>query len=249
MPKYPKPADFKPVQGWPESHKWHSDKKRRRCQGWNRNEGHQCDANCIKGRDYCRVHGGKYKRGVEHGMYKHGGYSKDLPERLARDYKRFEQSERLSIDPELHLLRAIYTSYVQALGEEGSIPLWREANRAYAEFLVASEAGDTELATKLLSEVGEILGKGATGEQQENKLFAKVQIIDKLMNTQARLDETKGRLIAIDSVMLLIGGIIATVKDSVAGLDEGKTILENVLRISRKTLGEVDRNAVISRTD
>jgi hypothetical protein len=50
----------------------------RRCIAWSRQNGQRCKAPAMRGRNVCRMHGGKSLQGFAHPGLKDGWYSKDF---------------------------------------------------------------------------------------------------------------------------------------------------------------------------
>lgn len=50
----------------------------RQCAARSKRSGVRCKNYAVRGRETCRMHGGKSKRGMEHPAYTHGAYSKDF---------------------------------------------------------------------------------------------------------------------------------------------------------------------------
>lgn len=246
--KHPKPDNFKPVGEWPKGHAWHGQGGR--CTGWSRNAGRQCTKRAIRGRTKCKNHGGKSLRGVNSPRYKGKGKSIDMPTRLAEQYRQWlEDEDRLSIDKELAIMRTLFWGYVTDLGEEGSIPLWKEAKKLFRKFRKAWASEDPEIKARAggyLLELEQVLIRGAGADAQEKKIFARVQTIERLQRAQATLDETKGKLIQLDTVYLLLGAIFDTIRRDVANLNEGPQIISNLGRALAAALGPVDSAGIES---
>ena len=66
-----------------------------------------CHAYPVRGREKCRLHGGKVPRGADHPHFKHGRYSKDLRRDLLFDYfHALEQEDLYDQSDEIAVLEA-----------------------------------------------------------------------------------------------------------------------------------------------
>ncbi len=80
----PRPKNFKPKATFG------SGKRRgqRRCKGWGKHAGLQCRRSPLRGRDFCRLHGGTQPVGYDHPATTHAKFSKYVGQ-LSEAYRRF----------------------------------------------------------------------------------------------------------------------------------------------------------------
>lgn len=130
-----------------------------KCKGRNR-QGEPCKKYPIKGRSYCRKHGGCVPAGTSHHAYKHGNRSKYLPARLAEKY-----AESLN-DPQLMEFRAdaaLLQSRLHELLETGeSLPLWDLTRDAFRDLRKAMREGDSAGITAALAGLESLINRGMT---------------------------------------------------------------------------------------
>lgn len=67
------------------------------CTATAKSTGKRCELPAIKGREVCRLHGGKTPRGEASPHFKHGRFSEYLPERLVKIYEAVEADNEHSI--------------------------------------------------------------------------------------------------------------------------------------------------------
>lgn len=60
----------------------------------------------------CRMHGGKSLGGVDSPTFKHGRYSRYLPEHIQAKAQSFDDADALNLLPELQVQRALFADYI-----------------------------------------------------------------------------------------------------------------------------------------
>jgi hypothetical protein len=113
-----------------------------RC-GAKRRNGEPCRVWPVKGRNRCRLHGGRTLVGAANGTYKDGRYSRYLPERMAAQYRAAKSDpELLSLKDEVAALDARIADLFLRVdtGESGAI--WEELQREWAQFHLVRDLGD-----------------------------------------------------------------------------------------------------------
>ena len=87
----------------------------RRCTATSKRSGLRCKRFASVGREVCSVHGGKSLRGVSHPGFRHGRYSKALPARLSKEFRKLLADPNLvGLRDELALLDVRIQQCVQA---------------------------------------------------------------------------------------------------------------------------------------
>ena len=92
-----------------------------KCTAKSKRSGQQCQKDAMQGRNVCSMHGGKSLRGVAASNFRHGRYSKALPEKLAAAYHRsMNDPALLNLRSELALIDArLYELAERFKAEEG----------------------------------------------------------------------------------------------------------------------------------
>ena len=107
----------------------------KQCTARSRRTGQRCEAWRVKGSAVCYHHGGVTPRGVEAGAFRHGRYSKSLPDQLTSTYRQvLADEQRHDLRDELALSRAkaddtrsptsgvTSSAHVARLAPSGSVP-------------------------------------------------------------------------------------------------------------------------------
>ncbi len=132
----------------------------RPCHGTNK-AGNPCGKQAIKGRDFCRNHGGRALAGSESPSLKHGRYSKYLPPRLAeRAAEAAADPNLVSLRDELALLDALTQEALAGLDAGGGAALWYDLRRHWRTFERAMAAGDLPAMREAVGTISELVGRG-----------------------------------------------------------------------------------------
>lgn len=186
------------------------------CGGWNSKRHKYCRAYPIPGKNRCKNHGGASKRGIEAPNYKHGGYSRDMPEKLATRFREFQgNSELLSLRDDIALTTAGIAEKVASLhtGEAGD--LWIEAHEKWRELLKAIKRQDETESTALMSEIGRILDSGYHNTLTWKDIHRKQDIKRKLIDSERKRLVDMRQMVTIEELMMVVGALVDSLKKHV----------------------------------
>jgi hypothetical protein len=164
----------------------------------------------MVGKDVCMMHGGKTPRGRASANYKHGGYSKALPERLAARY------EAAAGDPELLAMRGDIALTVARLydllkrvdtGESGSA--WREAGDGLTQFLESN--GDAAKAAEGLARLKSAIGRGRADYAAWDEVKSTLETRRKLIESERKRLVDMQQIITAEQALALIGQVVEIV--------------------------------------
>src|SRR5215218_3772126 len=80
--------------------------------------GGPCQNVPVAGSARCRMHGGKAARGTDHGRFKHGRYSKSVPDRLAERFREaLADADRHELRDEIALAETKIADLLAQIGE------------------------------------------------------------------------------------------------------------------------------------
>lgn len=82
------------------------------CKAVSKRSGKRCKNIAVPGYEVCRIHGGNTPRGLDNPNWKHGLYSKYLPENINNKVQAFLEADPLELVSEMALLRALLAEYV-----------------------------------------------------------------------------------------------------------------------------------------
>lgn len=165
----------------------------------------------------CYYHGGATPRGIAHPNFKHGKYSKALPDRLVQNYQdAINDPELLSLDAEISLVDARLVDLLSRVdsGESGS--LWKTAQAVFFEFRRANASGDQEKMTVALTELNRILNLGVEDYRAWDEIGVAIEQRRRLVDSERKRRSEMEVLISSERQMLLIAGILGVIRDNVS---------------------------------
>jgi hypothetical protein len=227
---YPKPDDFEPVKDFPRDHKWFG---RPRCQGWNWYMGRQCMglAMVSVGVDKCKNCGGKSLRGSASPSFKHGRYSKFLPERLVQKYMQISSdTEIMDMRTRVELLETRIVEIVDHLDEQGSFEIFKELKKSFEMYehyvqLSRSASPDrqkeySQRAAENLNKVSILIRKGMDDGNMWREISDLTESIRKLADTEQRQIKTMESAVMVDRVMVFATAMASIVRDTIMSISE-----------------------------
>jgi len=209
------------------------------CKGYKRGDGRNepCGNPALKGRDYCKYHGGRNLMGVEHPNFLTGLRS--------QNYKRFanvgkdllDKIETLREDPDLFSLKddaafitAIMDKRAEAVGEGVGLDQYKKVQAAYQ--LAHSKLGSPDFIDAFES-IGDVL---ADTMDQYNAARDVMELIDKrtsIVEAEQRMMHAKAYTLEVDQAFSLAMQVLEIVKDNVRNAEELIAIRSGVQRLLR----------------
>jgi hypothetical protein len=209
------------------------------CKGAKRNTNGEelCGNPALKGRDYCKYHGGRNLMGVEHPNFLTGLRS--------HNYKRFanvgkdllDKIETLREDPDLFSLKddaafitAIMDKRAEAVGEGVGLDQYKKVQAAYQ--LAHSKLGSPDFIDAFES-IGDVL---ADTMDQYNAARDVMELIDKrtsIVEAEQRMMHAKAYTLEVDQAFSLAMQVLEIVKDNVRNAEELIAIRSGVQRLLR----------------
>lgn len=193
--------------------------ERKRC-GAKTRSGKPCRQFVVRGRERCRMHGGRQKRGLAHHATTHGRFSKHLPTRMLANY------EAALTDPELVALReelAVITAREADLlgrvdsGEAGAH--WNGIRDALADFRRAQRRDDAVGAASALRDMERLVDLGIADYQAWAELLRAIETRRRLAETERRRLEAMEQMITSERAMLLVAALVDAVRRHVHDRD------------------------------
>lgn len=211
-------------------------KNYKQCTATAKRSGERCINPAMKGKNVCYHHGGKTPSGTASPNYKHGRYSKDLPDNLSQHWREaITDDELLSVRDDIRLIDAITLSLLPDLDTGNSQEAWKIISRTIPKLERAYQEVDTigmaEGLRTLRALTRQQLAKYATQTAIKENLEQR----RKLVETEQKIALAGERAISIEQFMLLMGAIFRTIETIVKSQDERVAIareIRNVLEIS-----------------
>ncbi len=183
------------------------------CQAHSKRTKEPCNGKAVKGRKYCRMHGGTSKVGMALPQTKNGRYSAYMPTRmLARYQQAATDPALLSLREEITLLDARLADVLSRVDTGESGQLWAKTREVFKLLQRAMAAGDAAETRYQLAELDTLLGRGVADWSAWNE-------IHKLLNQRRALVESERKAImdartamSIDQGMVMVEALIQAVR-------------------------------------
>lgn len=163
----------------------------------------------VPDRTKCRFHGGKTPRGVASPHFKHGRYSKDLPQRLLARY------EEARADPLLLELRdevaLADTRLIDLLGRVDSGESgqrWRQARQDMNEVLEAVRMSDGDMLRDALRTLDHTIRAGVADYQAWHEVEKTLALRTRLVESERKRMVEQRQMVAADQVMALVAAVV-----------------------------------------
>ena len=150
-------------------------------------ENRQCLTEVEQSGERCRLHGGNSAIGFASGQWKHGRYSKHMPNRLLPDYMDAVRDKNLlALRHDIALVDTRMNDLIGRIdiGDSGSI--WEKAKEEFRSFRVATAHNDGAAVRLHLNELDKLLDQGLQD-------FSIWQDIMRLLEHRRKLVETEMR--------------------------------------------------------
>lgn len=196
----------------------------------------------MKGREYCRTHGGKTKVGPAHPNFKEGRNSRYVPASLRATYDQIKGNpEELSLDHEISLLSARLDQVMQKLGTGETERTWRDLREKWREFIAAVKQQDGQTQNDLLPDLNRLIGRGYSDVTAWNEAASLMTRIERLKTSERRRIVEAREVTSVEHVMALLTAnleaFVKSVERNVDGEAAGR-IIDDAQRIYTGLVGE-----------
>ena len=187
-----------------------------KCKAKAKRTGKRCNRWAMKGKEVCYVHGGPTPGGIASPHFKHGKYSKELPDRLIADYqKSINDPEILALTSEISLTDTRIMDLLTRVdtGESGS--LWKHARSVFMDFRSANASADQDKMTIALTELNRVLNLGVEDYHSWDEVGKLLEQRRKLVESERKRRTDMDAMITAERQMLLVAGILGVIKENV----------------------------------
>lgn len=168
----------------------------------------------MKDRDVCYMHGGKTPRGAMLPQTKHGKFSKDLPTHLLADYEdERSDPELLNLSDSIAVIRARYRELFRQM-ETGS--LWGDLEAAWGDMEAAQRAKNGKAVVALVSEIGQIIRRGAADSDKWREITGLMEQERKLIETEQKRRVAMQTMLTAEQGRLVIQALLDSVNRHVS---------------------------------
>lgn len=203
-----------------------------KCTAKSKQTGERCKRWPSKGRTVCASHGGKTLVGIDSPSFRHGRYSKHLPDQLAARYvEALNDTDLICLDDEIALIDSRISRQLDQLKQSGvNDRTLRHLKVLYQRFQQHTNAGKARLAISAITALGSLL------EQASDSSLAWGEI-DELIERRRRLVETERKrlldedqVVTVDRLMVLMAALVDIIRRNVASGEE-RAAVSNEIRL------------------
>jgi len=164
----------------------------------------------------CRYHGGASLRGIDAPRYKHGRYSKYLPDALTDRYHAAQSDpDLLSLREDVALLDTRISDRVQALDAGDSRQLWGQLSATYAAFIQAQRMGKTQEMAEALVKLGNLIKRGGSQGEVWSEIIGLLDQRRKLVESERKRLVDLQQMITTERAMTLVSAIVSSITEHV----------------------------------
>lgn len=211
---------------------------KKRCQGTSKRSGKQCKKPAMKGRNVCRIHGGATPRGKASPHYRHGRFSKHVPENMRLAYHEYlEDKERTDNDDTLSLIDARIAVLMGRVDTGESGHAWRLA-RDHMQKYREAEAGlvpkdrKREYMEAALAGLEAAIAEGVSDQEGWAEVSKLWELRRKMSETQMKRDQQLAGHVKLEQVLVLMDKIVALISDNISNEMERILLQEAILRLA-----------------
>jgi len=176
-----------------------------------------CTLAPLTGSNRCGKHGGKAARGPASPAYRHGGYSKVLPAKMAKELEAIVSSQDLlSAREEVGLMRLRIQEILQQFeGGGGAKEQWAALIDVYGDLKAAFKSQDIEKVRRCLTAIGRIIESGNKTQMLWDDLRRAVEDKTRLAQREDQRLKNAHAAMTTEQVFVLIGALYSAVKEVV----------------------------------
>lgn len=183
---------------------------------------------CANGR--CRLHGGKNLRGIASPTFKHGRYSKYMPQGMGERFREaLADPQMLALDKDVAIVEARLTELLSGLGEAGAG--WKAVVDWKDKLLQARASGDGATLTAALNGLVAAITSGNGERERWTEIGELVEGRRKLIDSIHKHEVQAREVMTLDRAMALFTAISHTVRQNVHDRESLRRISEQFARL------------------
>lgn len=206
------------------------------CQAKAKSTGTQCNRSAVNGKRVCTVHGGLTPGGLASTHFKHGKYSKYLPDRLAARYQEaIEDNELLTLKNEVHLIDTRLTEILDNVQSDDTKTLWLDLQSTWDKY---RNAINDEIRTNQLNNIEELIEKGSKVYHQWNEIYNVLEQRRKLVESERKRYLEMQQMITADRAMLLVSSLLGIIKEHVSDRNILTAIATDIRKLTTREVSD-----------
>lgn len=200
------------------------------CTATSKRSGERCKRHASKGRNVCAIHGGKSLVGRDLPQFRHGRYSKYLPDNLAERYNEaLANPDLISLEDDIALIESRLTLQLDAVRGAGADEnLLHRLREMYGQFRRHTNAGNQEGAIQAITALGELLFQGADTRVAWDEVNSLIEQRRKLVETERKRLIDENQMITVDRLMILVAAIVDIIRRNVVSKEERAAVASEI---------------------
>lgn len=193
-----------------------------KCRAKSKRSGVKCKNWAMRGKDLCHIHGGKSLSGSSLPQFKHGRYSKSLPEKLAARYEEAQKDpELLSLRDDVALIDARLSELLGKANTGESAEAWGRVRKAMVSLQKAEAGGNPERVREARFALEDAVERGGADIEIWAEIGDHLERRRKLTESERKRLVQMEQMIRADQAMSFVAALVSSVKRHV---EEPKTL-------------------------
>jgi hypothetical protein len=153
----------------------------------------------------------------------------------ARFAEAVADDDLLNLSSEIALLDTLIADAVQKLDTSETGSLWRDLRKAQTELEGARVKSDAQAMAYWLNEIGNLIKRGAAEHDRRSEVVALLKARAGLVDQERRRREAMENYVTAEQAMVLVSGLLASVKENVTDRSALNAIQAEFIRLTGAT--------------
>lgn len=182
------------------------------CNAQAKSTGERCQNPAVTGSTKCRLHGGKTPKGADLPQFKHGRYSKHMPEGLLQAYEDAKADpELLSVRQDIALVDTLIAGLLPNLDTGESGKAWSEMRKLVQNAQKAYHNEDMGNMFVAFEDMNGIIDRRLLHYETEKEIRGQLDQRRKLVETEQKISLQGERAISAEQLMTLMTAILQVI--------------------------------------
>lgn len=186
------------------------------CTAKAKNTGQRCMQPIVPGMTKCRYHGGKSLKGPDQPNWKHGRYSKYLPELVKARYETARRDpELLGLREEIALIDARLSQLLEKVNRGETEMLFPRIQEAFRQVMLGKSQHNEFLELQAFDKLKTLIEEGASESEAWGEIRQSIKLRAELSRGEIKRLETMQQMITATQAMSLLARVVTVIKDNV----------------------------------
>ena len=178
----------------------------------------------------CRLHGGDTPKGSANPNFKHGRYSRYLPQNIAENYEQFLTDPQLiSLRDEIAVAKSRSVDLMSQLNQRETVQDFEELSIRWAQFRQAMARGDRPAVNEAMRDIDNMLTTGAENFRLWNEITKSFELTRRLQQTEARMMNDMRLTITVESGIAFAMAILDIVRQHLTDYMQAGKVVDRAL--------------------